>query len=57
MKSSQNKFIELLPHTETYKNSYFYTTVKDWNALPSKIVNIKSADRLKLSYLSISVSQ
>ena len=57
MKSSQNKFIELLPHTETYKNSYFYTTVKDWNALPSKIVNIKSVDRLKISYLSISVSQ
>ena len=45
--SSQNKFIELLPNTETYKNSYFCRTVKDWNALPSKIVNIKSADRFK----------
>ena len=47
MKSSQNKFIELLPNTEKYKNSYFYTTVKDWNALPSEIVNFKSADRFK----------
>ena len=47
MKSSQNKFIELLPNTETDKNSYFYTTVKDWKALPSEIVNIKSAHRFK----------
>ena len=45
--SSQNKFIELLPNTETYKNSYFCRTVKDWNVLPSDIVNIKSADRFK----------
>ena len=43
--SSHNKFIELLPNTDTYKNSYFCRTVKDWNALPSEIVNIKSADR------------
>ena len=51
--SSQNKFIELLPNTETYKNSYFCRTVKDWNALPSEI-NIKSADRFKKKfYLSI----
>ena len=42
--SSQNKFIELLSNTETY---YFCRTVKDWNTLPSEIVNIKSADRLK----------
>ena len=45
--SSQNKFIELLPNTETCKNSYFCRTVKDWNALPNKIFNIKSADRFK----------
>ena len=53
--SSQNKFIELLPNTETYKNGYFCRTVKDWNALPSEIVNIKSADRFKkvlLEYFS-----
>ena len=48
---SQNKFIELLPNTETYKNSYFCTTVKDCNVLPSEIVNIKSADRLKKALL------
>ena len=45
--SSQNKFIELLPNPETYENSYFCRTVKDWDALPSEIVNIKSADRFK----------
>ena len=45
--SSQNKFIEPLPNTETYKNSSFCRTVKDWNELPSKIFNIKSADRFK----------
>ena len=45
--ASQNKFIELLPNTETYKNSYFCRTVKDWNALPSEIVNIKPVDRFK----------
>ena len=44
---SQNNCIELLPNTETYKNSYFCRTVKDWNVLRSEIVNIKSADRLK----------
>ena len=43
--SSQNRFIELLPNTETDKDSYFCRTVKDWNALPSKIV--KSADQFK----------
>ena len=31
----------------SYKNSYFCRTVKDWNALPSEIVNIKSADSFK----------
>ena len=45
--SSQNKFIELLPNTEAYKNSYFCRTVKDWTVLPSEMVNIKSADRFK----------
>ena len=45
--SSQNKFIEPLSNTETYKNSYFCRTVKDWNASPIEIVNIKSADRFK----------
>ena len=45
--SSQNKFIELLPNTETSKNSYFCRTVKDWNALPSEIVIIKSVDCFK----------
>ena len=49
--SSQNKFIELLLNTETYKNSYFCRTVKDWNALPSEIVNIAPADRFKKSLL------
>lgn len=51
MKFSQNEFFELLPNTETYKNSYFYTTVKDQNALPSETVNSKSpgksTDRFK----------
>ena len=51
--SSQNNLIELLPNTETYKNSYFCRTVKDWNALPSEIVDIKSADQFKMSFLSI----
>ena len=53
--SNQNKFIELLPNTETYKNSYFFRTFKVWNALPSEIINIKSADRfikVLLEYLS-----
>ena len=44
---SQNNCIELLSNTETLKNSYFCRTVKDWNVLPSEIVNIKCADWLK----------
>ena len=31
----------------TYKNSYFCRAVKDWNASPSEIVNIKFADSFK----------
>ena len=54
--SSQNKFIELLPNTETYKNLYFCRTVKDWNVLPSEIVNNKSAIDWKKFYLSILVN-
>ena len=55
--SSQNKFIELLPNTETYKTSNFCRSVKDWNALPSEIVNIYSPRiDFKRSYLSISVN-
>ena len=45
--SNLNKFIELQPNTESYKNSYFCRTIKDWNALPSEIVNIKSVDLFK----------
>ena len=59
MKSSQNKLIELQSNTEKYKNSYFYTTAKDWNVLPHEIVNIKSADRFKnflFEYFSESVN-
>lgn len=37
----------LLPNTETYRNSYFRRTVKDWNALPYKIVSIESAKQFK----------
>ena len=52
--SSQDKFIELLPNTETYKNSYFCRTVKDWNALPSKTLSPQIVS--KKSYLSILVN-
>ena len=45
--SSQNKFVKQIPNTETHQNSYFCRTVKDQNALPSEIVNMKSADRFK----------
>ena len=45
----------MLSNTETCKNSYFCRTFKNWNALPSEIVNIKSADRFK-KVLSISVN-
>lgn len=37
----------LFPNTETYRNSYFRRTVKDWNALPYKIVSIESAKQFK----------
>ena len=53
----QNKFIELLPNTETYKNSYLCRTVNDWNALLSETVNIYSPQMdLKRSYFSILVN-
>ena len=40
-------FCKISPATRSNVNSYFCRTVKDWNALPSEIVNIKSADRFK----------
>ena len=54
--SSHNKFIELLPNTETSKNSYFCRTVKDWNALPSKFLTLSPQIVSKKSYLSILVN-
>ena len=46
-------FVEYRPfaHWEKNKNSYFCRTIKDWNALPSEIVNIKSADHFKKVWL------
>lgn len=43
--------IEIKPNTETYKNSFYCRTIKDWNSLPNsvlgidKLINFKEAIR------------
>lgn len=40
-------------YTDMLQNGWIERTDKDWNALPSKIVNIKSADQLKKVLLEL----
>lgn len=55
MKSSQNEFIELLPNTGTYKNSYFYTTARTGMRYQAKQLTVSPLIDSKISYLSILV--
>ena len=42
LRSNHNdKFIEMKPNTETYRNSFYCRTIKDWNSLPSSILEIQ----------------
>ena len=53
--SSQNKFIELLPNTETYKNSYFAELSKTGMHYQAKLLILSPQIVSKKCYLSILV--
>ena len=43
----KDKFIELKPHTEAYRNLFYGRTIKEWNSLPSKIIDIVKTPLVK----------
>ena len=36
----KDKFIELKPNTEAYRNSFYCRTIKEWNLLPNNIIDM-----------------
>ena len=36
----KDKFIELKPNTEAYRNSFYCRTIQEWNSLPSNIIDM-----------------
>ena len=36
----KDKFIELKPNTEAYRNSFYCRIIREWNSLPSDIIDI-----------------
>ena len=36
----KDKFFELKPNTEAYRNSFYSRTIKEWNPMPSNIIDI-----------------
>ena len=36
-----NRFTELRPRTEAYRNSFFCRAIKEWNSLPSNVLDIE----------------
>ena len=40
-------FIELKPNTEAYRNLFYGRTIKEWNSLPSKIIDIVKTPLVK----------
>ena len=43
----KDKFIELKPNTEAYRNLFYGRTIKEWNSLPSKIIDIVKTPLVK----------
>ena len=36
-----NRFTELRPRTEAYRNSFYCRTIKEWNSLPNNVLDIE----------------
>lgn len=43
----KDKFIELKPNTEAYRNLFYGRAIKEWNSLPSKIIDIVKTPLVK----------
>ena len=39
--SHNDRFIELTTKTDTYRNSFYCRTIKEWNSLPSNVLDIE----------------
>ncbi|XP_071132773.1 uncharacterized protein [Mytilus edulis] len=48
----RSKFRNLQTSTNTYKYSFFPRTIKDWNTLPIRLLNIEDAEAFKNSFTS-----
>jgi len=43
----KDKFIELTPNTECYRNSFYCRTIREWNALPNDVLDVKKHQLFK----------
>lgn len=43
----RDKFIELKANTEGYRNLFYCRTIKEWNSLPSKIIDMVKTPLVK----------
>ena len=49
----KDKFIELISNTEAYRNSFYCRTIKEWNSLPSNIIDIVKTPLFKQALLNM----
>ena len=42
-----DKFIELQPNTEAYRNSFYCKTIRDWNLISSHLLEIDNYRSLR----------
>ena len=47
----EDKFIELRPNTEAYRNSFYCRTIKEWNSFPSSVLDIVKSPLFKKAVL------
>jgi len=43
----KDKFIELTPNIESYRNSFYCRTIREWNALPNDVLDIEKSQLFK----------
>ena len=39
----KDKFIELTPNKESYRNAFYCRTIREWNALPYDVLDVKKS--------------
>ena len=49
----KDKFIELKPDTEAYGNSFYCRTIKEWNSIPSNIIDMAKTPLFKQALVNM----